>query len=46
LENGLFVRITGTYGNRLFVAPPCTMTIKEADKMLDILLPLVSAFQG
>jgi putrescine aminotransferase len=46
LENGLFVRITGTYGNRMFIAPPCTMTIKEADKMLDILLPLVSEFKG
>ena len=46
LESGLFVRVTGTYGNRLFIAPPCTMTIKEADKMLDILLPLISGFKG
>jgi len=45
LENGLFVRITGTFGNRLFIAPPCTMTIEEADKMLDMLLPLVSEWK-
>jgi putrescine aminotransferase len=42
LEKGLYVRITGTYGNRLFICPPCTMTIQEADKMLDTLLPLVA----
>jgi len=42
VENGLFGRITGTFGNRLFIAPPCTMTVEEADKMLDIILSLVS----
>jgi adenosylmethionine-8-amino-7-oxononanoate aminotransferase len=42
LENGLFGRITGAFGNRLFIAPPCTMTVEEADLTLDTLLPLVS----
>ena len=45
LDNGLFGRITGTYGNRLFISPPCTMTIPEADKTLDALLPLVAALR-
>jgi len=42
LENGIFGRIMGTFLNRLFFCPPCTMTIEEADKMVDIVLPLVS----
>ncbi len=42
LEHGLFGRITGTFGNRLFIAPPCTMTVEEADKTLDTLFPLVA----
>jgi taurine--2-oxoglutarate transaminase len=45
LDKGLFGRITGTFGNRLFIAPPCTMTIEEADKTLDIILSLVSGLK-
>lgn len=40
IEKGLWARAMGT--NRMFIAPPCTMTSEEADKMLDILLSLVS----
>ena len=42
LERGIFGRVMGTFLNRLFVAPPCTMTIEEADGMLDTVLSLLS----
>jgi len=45
LDNGLYGRITGALGNRLFISPPCTMTLEEAGKALDILVPLLAALK-
>jgi taurine--2-oxoglutarate transaminase len=42
LENGIYTRIIGRLSNRLHIGPPCTITIEEADKALDIILPLVA----
>jgi hypothetical protein len=42
LDNGLYGRITGALLNRMFITPPCTMTIEEAGKVLDILVSLVA----
>jgi adenosylmethionine-8-amino-7-oxononanoate aminotransferase len=45
LDKGLYGRITGALGNRLFISPPCTMTLEEAGKALDILVPLLAALK-
>ncbi len=41
-EAGLICRLMGTYNSPLAICPPCTMTIQEADKMLDMLYSVVS----
>ncbi len=40
-EKGLHLRQMGS--NRIVIAPPCTTTIAEADRIVDILKPLVAA---
>ena len=46
LEKGILARpIAGYGGTRLFIGPPCTITVEEADKMLDILLPIIAAIK-
>jgi len=45
-DAGLFSRVAGWLGNRMFISPPCTMTIEEADKTLDIICPLVAALKS
>ena len=42
LENGIYTRIIGRLGNRLHIGPPCTITTDEADRVLDIIQPLVA----
>jgi 4-aminobutyrate aminotransferase-like enzyme len=42
LDRGIYTRCLGRLGNRVHIGPPCTITIEEADKALDILLPLVA----
>jgi len=37
--------LAGYAGNRLFICPPCIMTVEEADKMLDILFSVLSAVE-
>ena len=44
-DAGLFARVAGWLGNRVFISPPCTITIEEADKTLDILKTLVAALK-
>ncbi|MFC1904100.1 aspartate aminotransferase family protein [Chloroflexota bacterium] len=41
-EKGIYTRILGRLHNRLHIGPPCTTTIEEADKALDIVQPLVA----
>ncbi|MBA7543707.1 hypothetical protein ES705_36044 [subsurface metagenome] len=41
-RSGIFLRITGALGNRMFFCPPCIMTIEEADRALDIIQPFVA----
>jgi len=46
LEKGLLSRPIAGYGDiRLFVCPPCVITLEEADKILDILLPIIAAIK-
>ena len=40
---GLHLRQMGS--NRIVIAPPCTTTIAEADRIVDILKPLVAAIE-
>jgi len=42
---GIFARITGSLFNRFVIAPPCTMTVEEADRMLDIIQPIVAGLK-
>jgi len=42
---GLFARIAGWLGNRVFITPPCTITIEETDKALDTIYPLIAALK-
>jgi len=44
-ENGIATRFLGRLGNRLHIGPPCTITIEEADKALDIIQPLIAALK-
>ena len=45
-EKGLFARlIEGEGSSRLMIYPPCIITVEQADKMLDILLPIVAAIK-
>jgi len=41
-EYGIYSRFLGRLGNRLHIGPPCTITVEEADKALDIIQPLVA----
>ncbi|MBW2084559.1 MAG: aspartate aminotransferase family protein [Deltaproteobacteria bacterium] len=41
-DNGIWTRIQGPAGNRLQICPPCTITMEEADKALDILRPIIT----
>jgi len=41
-DNGIWTRIQGPASNRLQICPPCTITMEEADKALDILKPIIS----
>lgn len=42
-KRGLHLRQMGS--NRIVIAPPCTTTIEEADRIVDILKPLVAAIR-
>jgi putrescine aminotransferase len=42
-QNGLHLRQMGS--NRIVIAPPCTTTIEEADRIVDIIKPLVAAIR-
>ncbi|NIO10369.1 MAG: hypothetical protein GTO40_21135, partial [Deltaproteobacteria bacterium] len=44
-EAGIFTRVIGWRGNRLFICPPCVITIEEIDKALDIIKPLVAGLK-
>jgi len=41
-DAGIFTRIAGWLGNKMPICPPCTMTLEEADKALDIIKPLIA----
>jgi adenosylmethionine-8-amino-7-oxononanoate aminotransferase len=43
---GIFTRVIGWLGNRMFICPPCTITIEEADRALDIIKPLVAELES
>ncbi len=46
LDAGIFIRIgEGWLGNRIFVTPPCVITMEEANKALDIMKPLFAAIK-
>ena len=45
-RSGIFLRITGALGNRMFFCPPCIMTIEQADRALDIIQPLVAELKA
>ncbi len=42
-QAGIFTRVIGWRGNRMFICPPCTITIEEADRALDTIKPLLAA---
>jgi len=42
LRHGVYPRIGGSVNNRLYICPPCIMTIEEADRALDIIKPLIA----
>ena len=44
-DAGIFTRVIGWMGNRMFICPPCVITIEEADKALDIIKPLVAGLK-
>jgi len=44
-DAGIFTRVIGWLGNRLFICPPCTITIEEADKALDIIKAIVAGLK-
>jgi len=46
LNAGIFTRISGWLNNRMQICPPCTITIEEADKTLDIIYPLIAALKS
>jgi len=41
-EAGIFTRIPGVNLNRLVISPPCTTTMEQADKILDIMKPILA----
>ena len=44
-EAGIFTRVIGWRGNRMFICPPCVITIEEADKTLDIIKPIIAGLK-
>ncbi len=42
LANGIYTRVIARFNNRLHIGPPCTTTVAEADKALDIVLHLLT----
>jgi len=46
LDRGVYGRITGALLNRMFITPPCTITIEEVDKALDVVLELVAKLKS
>ena len=45
-DAGIFIRVgEGWLANRIFVTPPCIITMEEADKALDIMKPLIAALK-
>ena len=40
-EAGIFTRIPGVNVNRLVICPPCITTMEEADRMLDMMKPVL-----
>ena len=44
-EAGIFTRVIGWRGNRMFICPPCVITIEEADKALDIIKPIIAGLK-
>ena len=45
-DAGIFMRIGERWlGNRIFLTPPCVITMEEADKALDIMKPLFAALK-
>jgi len=37
LQSGIYTRIIGRLANRLHIGPPCTITVEEANKALDVI---------
>jgi taurine--2-oxoglutarate transaminase len=44
-EQGIWTRIQGPNLNRMEICPPCTITVEEADKALDIIKPILAGFK-
>jgi len=44
-EKGIWTRIQGPARNRMEICPPCTITMEEADKALDIIKSLLVEFK-
>ena len=44
-DAGIFTRVIGWRGNRMFICPPCVITIEEADKVLDIIKPIIAGLK-
>ena len=44
-DAGIFTRVMGWLGNRIFICPPCTMTMAEADKFLDLMKPVIAGLK-
>ena len=44
-DKGIVLREAGLLFNRLIVAPPCTMTIEEADEALDIVYSVIAGLR-
>ena len=44
-DAGIFTRVIGWRGNRMFICPPCVITIEEADKALDIIKPIIAGLK-
>ena len=44
-DAGIFTRVMGWLGNRVFICPPCTMTMEEADKFLDLMKPVIAGLK-
>jgi len=44
-DAGIFTRVIGWRGNRMFICPPCVITIEEADKVLNIIKPIIAGLK-